>query len=152
MSRHTFSRWLPYAPEHMFAIVADVARYGEFVPLCEAARVWDEAQEGPVRSFRAELRIAYPKLRLREYFVSDVRADAGKLSVLAVSSEGAVKALENRWLFRPRRGGTDIQFALDFHMSSRMLQMVMNATFDYAMNKILNAFEQRARELAEKTA
>ena len=152
MSRHTFSRWLPYAPEHIFAIVADVARYGEFVPLCQGARVWDERREGAVRNFRAELRIAYPKLRLEEYFVSDVTADAGRLSVLAVSREGAVRELENRWLFTPRRGGTDIRFALDFHMSSRMLQMVMNATFDYAMNKILTAFEQRARALAEKPA
>ncbi len=147
MSRHTFSRWLPHAPEHLFAIVSDVAQYASFVPLCEAARVWDECAEGPVRKFRAELRIAYPRLGLREYFISDVTADAERLSVLAISREGAVRELENRWLFRPRRGGTDVRFALDFSMSSRMLQMVMNATFDYAMNRILNAFAERARQL-----
>ena len=148
MTRHRFTRWLPHPPEHLFAIVSDVAEYGRFVPLCEDARVWDVREEGPLKTFRAELRIAYPKLGLREYFVSDVTADADLLSVTAISREGAVRELENRWLFRPRRGGTDIIFTLDFQMSSRMLQMVMDTAFDYASRKILDAFERRARELA----
>ena len=152
MSKRTFSRWMPHAPEHVFAIVADVGQYGRFVPLCEAAKVWDEKASGPMRTFQAELRIAYPRLGLREHFISDVTADANRLFVRAVSREGAVKWLENRWSFHPSRGGTDILFELDFRMSSRMLHMVMNTAFDYAAGKILTAFEARARELdaAEK--
>ncbi len=149
MSRRVFSRWMPHAPEHVFAIVADVRQYGRFVPLCEGATVWDETAAGPVRRFRAELRIAYARLGLRERFVSDVTADAARLSVRAVSREGAVKWLENHWSFRPRRGGTDILFELDFRMSSRMLHMIMNAAFDHAAGRILSAFEARAQALAE---
>jgi len=152
MTRHRFVRWLPHPPEHLFGIVSDVAEYGRFVPLCERAEVWDVREEGPVRRFRAKLEIAYPKLGLREYFVSDVEADAEKLLVIARSREGAVKELENRWLFRPRRGGTDVHFSLEFRMASRLLQAVMDTAFDYAARKILKAFEQRADELARQQA
>ena len=148
MSTHRFVRWLPHPPDHLFAIVSDVAEYGRFVPLCEHAEVWDVRREGEVTHFRARLEIAYPKLRLREYFVSDVQADAARLEVIARSREGAVRELENRWLFRPRRGGTDVHFSLRFHMASRLLQVVMDGAFDYAARKILRAFERRAAELA----
>ncbi|MBA3837065.1 MAG: ubiquinone-binding protein, partial [Zymomonas sp.] len=32
MPRHSETRYLPYTPEQMFAMVADVARYPEFLP------------------------------------------------------------------------------------------------------------------------
>ncbi len=150
MTRQTFTRYLPHSPEHLFAIVSDVEEYGRFVPLCEGAEVWDVRREGAVTTFRARLDIAYPKLGLREFFISDVTADAERLTVIARSREGAVKELENRWLFRPRGEGADVRFILDYQMSSRMLHMVMNAAFDYACRKILNAFARRADELAVK--
>ncbi|MEM7636531.1 MAG: SRPBCC family protein, partial [Pseudomonadota bacterium] len=67
---HT-TRRIAFAPEHLLAIVADVASYPAFVPLCPGARVWDEKDLGNGRrSFRASLDIEYPKLRLKETFVS----------------------------------------------------------------------------------
>jgi len=148
MKTYRFTRWLPHAPEHLFAIVSDVREYGRFVPLCVGAQVWDVREEGQVRRFRARLEIAYPRLGLREHYVSDVEADAQRLLVIARSCEGAVKELENRWLFRPRRGGTDVIFALHFQMASRFLQLAMDAAFDYAARKIFDAFQKRADELA----
>jgi len=148
MKTHRFTRWLPYAPEHLFSVVSDVHEYGHFVPLCVGAKVWDVREEGAVKRFRARLEIAYPKLGLREYFTSDVTADAERLLVVAISREGAVRELENRWLFRPRRGGTDVIFALKFQMASRFLQLAMDTAFDYAARKIFDAFEKRAAELA----
>ncbi len=150
MRTHRFTRWLPYPPEHLFRVVSDVHDYGRFVPLCVGAEVWDVHEEGAVKRFRAKLEIAYPKLGLREYFTSDVVADAEKLLVVATSREGAVRELENRWLFRSRRGGADVVFALRFSMASRMLEMAMDAAFDYAAKKILDAFERRAAELARE--
>jgi len=152
MRTHRFTRWLPYPPEHLFRVVSDVQEYGRFVPLCTGAQVWDVREEGPVKRFRARLEIAYPKLGLREHFTSNVMADAEKLLVVATSREGGVRELENRWLFRPRRGGTDVIFALKFQMASRMLELAMDAAFDYAAKKILDAFERRAAELAQGQA
>ena len=147
MRTHRFTRWLPHSPEHLFSVISDVHEYGRFVPLCQHAEVWDVVEEGPVKRFRARLEIAYPKLGLREHFTSDVEADREKLMVVARSREGAVRELENRWLFRPRRGGADVIFSLRFQMASRFLQVAMDAAFDYAARKIFDAFARRAAEL-----
>ncbi len=147
MKTHRFTRWLPHSPEHLFSVISDVHEYGKFVPLCQRAEVWDVVEEGPVKRFRARLEIAYPKLGLHEYFTSDVVADREKLLVVAKSREGAVRELENRWLFRPRRGGADVIFSLKFQMASRFLQLAMDAAFDYAARKIFDAFARRAAEL-----
>ena len=152
MKTHRFTRWLPHSPEHLFSVISSVHEYGKFVPLCRHAEVWDVVEEGAVKRFRARLEIAYPKLGLREHFTSNVLADAARLLVVAQSSEGAVRDLENRWLFRPRRGGADVLFSLRFRMASRFLEAVMDAAFDYAAKKILDAFERRAAELARQDA
>ena len=141
---HT-TRRIAFAPEHLLAIVADVASYPAFLPLCTAARVWDEKDLGnDRRSFRASLDIEYPKLRLKETFVSEVVVDEKRLTIRAKSSEGPVKHIDNRWLFSVARGGCDIDFHLDYQMSSRLLQMAMGSVFDIAVRKIMTAFEERA--------
>ncbi len=145
------TRRVAFEPELLFSIVSDVARYDEFLPLCTASRVWDErADEQGRRCFRASLDIEYPKLRLKETFVSDVIVDEKRLTVRAVSNEGPVKHIDNRWLFTAARGGCDIDFHLEYEMASRMLQMAMGGVFDIALRKIMTAFEERARELADQ--
>ena len=144
------TRRVAFEPELLFSIVADVARYGEFVPLCTGAKVWDERMDGQGRRcFRASLDIAYPKLGLKETFVSDVVVDPERLTIRATSNEGPVKHIDNRWLFSVARGGCDIDFHLDYQMSSRLLQMAMAGVFDAAVRKIMTAFEERARHLSD---
>ena len=144
---HT-TRRVAFPPQHLLAIVADVASYPAFLPLCTGARVWDETDLGNGRrSFRASLDIEYPKLRLKETFVSDVVVDAKRLTIRATSHEGPVKHIDNRWLFSAARGGCDIDFHLDYEMSSRLLHMAMGSVFDIAVRKIMTAFEERAHVL-----
>ena len=101
------------------------------------------------RSFRASLDIEYPKLRLKETFVSDVVVDAKRLTIRATSSEGPVKHIDNRWLFTVARGGCDIDFHLDYEMASRLLQLAMGSVFEIAVRKVMAAFEERAHYLAK---
>ena len=144
---HT-TRRIAFAPQHLLAIVADVASYPEFLPLCTGARVWDEKDlDNGKRSFRASLDIEYPKLRLKETFVSDVIVDPQHLTIRATSNEGPVKHIDNRWLFSAARGGCDIDFHLDYQMSSRLLHLAMGSVFDVAVRKIMAAFEERAHVL-----
>ncbi len=144
---HT-TRRIAFAPQHLLAIVADVASYPEFLPLCTGARVWDEIDLGNGKnSFRASLDIEYPKLRLKETFVSDVVVDPQRLTIRATSNEGPVKHIDNRWLFSAARGGCDIDFHLDYQMSSRLLHLAMGSVFDVAVRKIMAAFEERAHAL-----
>jgi coenzyme Q-binding protein COQ10 len=144
---HT-SRRVGFPPEHLFAIVADVAQYPDFLPLCTGAKVWgrQEMEDGRFQ-FCASLDIEYPKLRLKEAFVSRVVADPRQLAIRATSNEGPVKHIDNRWLFTQAQGGCDIDFQLDYQMSSRLLHMAVGSVFDVAVRRIMTAFEERARQL-----
>ena len=48
-----------YSPEEMFALVTDVAKYPEFLPWCDSARVLEQDEHG----MTAEVGIAFSGLR-----------------------------------------------------------------------------------------
>lgn len=144
----TVARRMPFRPAGLFAIVADVEAYKEFLPLCDHSRVWNRnvADDG-VERFSAEISITYDKLAISERLRCDVVADPRAMTVTATSRTSPVKRLENRWTFEPVPEGTDVIFRLDYVMASRMLQLLLSGMFDYAMRKIMTAFEQRAKAL-----
>jgi coenzyme Q-binding protein COQ10 len=140
---------MPYVAEGVYGIIADVAAYPQFVPLCHGARLWDhKIQDGDREQFKAELLIIYPKLSLRERFVSEVTCNPKALTVRSISNRPPVKTLENRWRVVPAgEAGCDVQFYVDYEMSSRLLQMALKNAFDYAVRRIMTAFEERARQV-----
>jgi coenzyme Q-binding protein COQ10 len=154
MSEFSITRRLPFRAADLYAIAADVASYPRFVPLCADARVWDERSDADGRRyFRAAIDVAYPKLRLSETLTSDVTTDPVALAVRSVSRAAPAKFLDNRWLFHDLgpggTGGTEVDFYISYELRSWTLQLLVTGMFDYAVRKIINAFEARARELYE---
>lgn len=146
MSHARLVRWMPFEPQQLFGIVARVEDYSQFVPLCSRSRVWNRTSSANgVETFQAELTIEYPKLAIHETFTSGVVADPYKLTLIAASRDRPVKHLDCSWILHPAKGGTDIEMVLDYVMASRTLQFLLHGLFDYAMHKIMAAFEQRAR-------
>jgi coenzyme Q-binding protein COQ10 len=127
----------------MFALVADVERYPEFVPLCESLRVISRRQDGARDIVTAAMTVAY-KL-LRETFTSRVALDAPARRITVNYIDGPFRYLENVWTFRPvGEDACEVGFSLSYEFKSRMLQMVMGAAFDRAFRKFADAFEARA--------
>ena len=62
-------------------------------------------------------------------------------------SEGPFAFLENHWVFRPHELGCEIDFHVDFAFRSRLLQGAMEAVFHKAVQRMVGAFEDRARAL-----
>lgn len=152
MTQFAVTRRMAHSPDELYAIAADVAHYSAFVPLCTGSSEGAHVTDAQGREcFRGTLTIAYPKLALAETLHSQVMADPSRLMVRAVANDGPVKHLENRWAFRPDgQGGTQVEFSVDFTMSSRILHGVVTGLFDYAMRKIMGAFELRAETLYGK--
>ena len=149
MPHYQVTRRVPHRAADVYAIVCDVASYPEFVPLCADARIWNERTlpDGK-RQFDAELLIVYDKLGLRERFVSEVSCNPETLAVKALSNRPPVKHIDNRWRVVPVGDeACDIEFSIDYQMSSRMLQFALSNAFDYAVRKIMAAFEARADKL-----
>jgi coenzyme Q-binding protein COQ10 len=139
--RHTETRHLPYTPEQMFDLVADVARYGEFLPWVSAVRVRSDSATEMV----ADMVVGFKGIS--ERFTSKVgKQRPGKLHVDYL--EGPLKYLTNDWMFRPDgQGGTLVDFVVDFAFKSRLFEMLAGQVFDKALRKMIGAFEARAAAL-----
>lgn len=141
MPKHSETRRLPYTPEQMYDLVADVGRYGEFLPWVSAVRVRSNSETEMV----ADLIVGFKGLR--ETFssrVSKQRPDHIRVDYL----DGPLKHLNNDWKFRPDgEGGVLIDFCVDFQFKSRVFEMLAGQVFDRALRMMINAFEERAARL-----
>jgi coenzyme Q-binding protein COQ10 len=151
MPQFRTSRVLPFAPADLYAIAADVQFYPAFVPLCRSVRIWNAStSEDGSNVFTARIDIAYPKLALSESFESEVTCDPTALTVKSYSLKPPFRYLDSSWGFAPHRGGTKVMIAIDYELRSRMLQILMGASFDLVMSRVIAAFEMRAGELYGK--
>ena len=131
---------MPYRPEQLFELVADVGRYPEFLPWCVACRV----RKREADSITADLVIGFKMLR--ERFTSKVRLDrpGGKIHVTYI--EGPFRYLNNHWVFEPHPEGCLVDFYVDFEFRSRLLQKMFQPLFHEAVRRMVSAFEARAAE------
>ena len=141
MPRHTEKKHLPYTPEQLFDLVADVGRYEEFLPWVVAVRVRSSSATETV----ADLVVGFNAFK--ERFTSRVvkkRPD----TILVDYVEGPLKYLHNEWKFDPRTmAGPNVYFSVDFAFRSRIFEALAGQMFDRALRRMTNAFEERAAAL-----
>jgi len=149
MPKFNVTRPLPYAADQLYAIVADVASYKDFVPLVRRITISNrKTLEDGRDTFIAEMTVAYKKLGIEESTRSHVIADPAKRMVTAHSNEGAVKHLDTQWkIVSTGANSCEIDFTVDYALKSRSLQFLVSGMFDLVVRKIMNAFEERARKL-----
>ena len=141
MPRHTETRNLPYSPEQVFDLVADVKRYQEFLPWVAATRIRSDSETDMV----ADLVVGFRALK--ETFTSKVHKRRPR-EIEIDYVEGPLKYLHNEWRFDPAPdGGTEVHFSVDFAFRSRLFESLAGAMFDRALRRMTNAFEQRAAAL-----
>ena len=141
MPRHSETRHLPYTPEQVFDLVADVARYDEFLPWVVAVRIRSSSETETV----ADLVVGFSAFK--ERFTSRV-AKQRPDRIVVDYVEGPLKFLHNEWGFvRASDGGTNLHFSVDFAFRSRLFESLAGQMFDRALRRMTSAFEQRAAAL-----
>ena len=141
MPRHREHRRLPYSPAQLFTLVADVARYSEFLPWVSAVRVRSDSEAEMV----ADLVVGFKGLR--ETFTSRVHKQRPH-HIRVDYLDGPLKHLHNEWRFEPDgEGGTRLEFAVDFAFRSTIFEAIAGQMFDRAFRKMTDAFETRANAL-----
>ncbi len=145
MKRHEDCKILPYTPEQIYAMVADIEAYPEFLPWCRAARIRQSHTQEQVTNLQADLVIAFSAFR--EKFGSDVRLDPNALQIDVNYLDGPFRKLVNQWKFSPVPEGTKVEFFVEFEFKSKILQIAIGQVFDQAMRRIVHAFEERAKLL-----
>lgn len=147
MPHFTTRHMVQHSADDMFALVADVRAYPEFVPLCQSLRVRGESPLEASRSVVvADMTVAYKVFK--ETFTSRVELDPDKREILVTYLDGPFKKMENRWRFEETgEGRCVVEFFIDYEFRSRALASLMGAMFDRAFRKFSSAFEARADQL-----
>src|SRR5438128_396571 len=127
MPLHQETRVLPYTADQMYAVVADVAHYPDFLPWCQKLVVKERKKEHGIEIVLADMFIAYPPLR--EHYVSRVQLDPNKHTIEAAHIEGPFQKLDTRWRFVPLTHGCEVHFLIDFAFKSVVLSVVANVAF-----------------------
>jgi len=140
MPRHRETRLLPYTPEQLFDLVADVGRYQEFLPWVAATRVRSNNETEMV----ADLVVGFSALK--ETFTSRVHKERPR-DIDIDYIDGPLKYLHNRWTFTPAPEGTAVDFCVDFAFKNRIFEALAGKMFDTALRRMIGAFEARAAAL-----
>ncbi|RKF08200.1 type II toxin-antitoxin system RatA family toxin [Oceaniradius stylonematis] len=146
MPQFSSTRRVQHSADAMFALVADVERYPEFVPLCEALTVRSRREKAGRTLMIADMTVGYKAIR--ETFTSQVILKPSEREIDVSYVDGPFKYLSNVWRFADCGDGCcDVHFHIDYEFKSRMLGALMGAMFDRAFRKFSQAFEERADAL-----
>ena len=140
MPTHAEQRLLPYTPEQLFDLVADIERYPEFLPWCVGARVRERRDDFILGDLLIGWRMVRERFTSRVHLYRPDRIDVEY-------AEGPFKYLENHWKFIAQNAGTLIDFHVDFEFRSRVLTGVVETVFTEAVKRMVSAFEKRAGQL-----
>lgn len=141
MPRHLEKKIVPYTQTQLFDLVADVARYPEFLPWCHRATV----ERCDDHEMKAELVVGHRTIH--DSFTSRVTLRRPR-SIEVAYEAGPMAHLVNHWTFNPHPGGRcEIVFFLDFAFRSKLLGVMMDVFFDRAFVRMMQAFEARAAQL-----
>lgn len=140
------TRTVRHSPDAMFALVADMERYPEFVPLCEKLVIRSRFTQGDGGEVVvATMTVGYKVFR--ESFTSRVLLNRAERRIDVSYLDGPFRFLENRWNFVPAGEGCTIEFYLSYEFRSRALAAVMGAVFDQVYGRFVEAFEARANKI-----
>ncbi|KQI69618.1 coenzyme Q-binding protein COQ10 [Loktanella sp. DSM 29012] len=145
MPVHDETRVLPYTPQQMFDLVADVESYPKFLPWTAAARLRDRTTFDDRVEILADLVVSFKVFR--ETFGSRVTLWPAQKAIDTQYIDGPFKHLNSRWEFSDAPEGCKVHFHVDFEFKNRLLQGAAGMFFNQAMQTIVKAFERRAAAL-----
>ncbi|HVW56437.1 MAG TPA: type II toxin-antitoxin system RatA family toxin [Rhizobiaceae bacterium] len=146
MPKFETTRHVAHSPERMFALVADIEKYPQFLPMCEALSVRTRKERDGVTVLIADMSVGYKAIR--ETFTSQVvlKPDENVIDVRYL--DGPFRYLQNKWNFLPANdGGCEVHFFIEYEFKNRILGAMMGAMFDRAFRMFSGAFEKRANEI-----
>ncbi|MDS9467497.1 type II toxin-antitoxin system RatA family toxin [Paracoccus sp. MBLB3053] len=147
MPHHSDSRVMPYSADQMYALVADVESYPQFLPWNSAARIRSRTP-GPEGSEVIEADLVISFKVFRERFGSRVTLWPDHRRIDTEYLDGPFKYLKSGWNFDEMpEGGCRVEFFVDFEFRNAILGKVIGVVFHEAMVRIVRAFEDRARAL-----
>lgn len=134
-----------YPLDLIYQLIIDVEKYPEFLPWCNKANILEKK----TKYFIADLVITFKVITESYCSRVDLKAPKGGYAEINVSLiSGPFKTLRNRWTLKKLKNNqTEIEFFIDFEFKSSLLDKLISLMFYKACEKMLTAFEDRAKFL-----
>jgi coenzyme Q-binding protein COQ10 len=145
MPRASVKRLIECDKYKLIDLVLDIEKYPFFVPYCIDAKVYEKKNTTEFTSIIADLTIG--KGPFKDTYKSDVKFNKKKNSIYVTNIDGPLKHLNNKWTFEDHKEGTEIYFDVDFEIKNKFLNILMATSFQYGLDKIADAFQDRANKL-----
>ena len=149
MPKASVKKLIQCKKEQLIDLVLDIEKYPEFVPFCVDAKVYEKKDKGNLLLIVADLTIG--KGPFKDTYKSDVKYNKKEDSIFVTNHDGPLKHLENTWLFKEKSNITEVSFKVDFELKNEFLNIVMTKSFQFALDKIAEAFQKRAEDLFKNT-
>ena len=149
MPKASVKRSIECKKEQLIDLVLDIEKYPTFVPFCVEARVFEKKEKDELMLIVADLTIG--KGPFKDTYKSDVRFNKKKDYIYVTNLDGPLKYLENKWYFKEKNKITEVSFEVNFELKNDFLNIIMTKSFQFALNKIADAFQKRAEDLFNKT-
>ena len=142
MPKASVKRLIECNKEQLVDLVLDIESYPKFIPYCLDAKIYEKKEEKNLILIIADLTIG--KGPFKATYKSDVRFNKDTDTILVTNIEGPLKHLDNKWFFHEKDRSTEISFDIDFEIENKFLNIVMSKSFQFGLDKIADAFQERA--------
>ena len=148
MPKASVKKLIECKKEQLIDIVLDIEKYPAFVPFCIDSKIYEKKEKGNLLLIVADLIIG--KGPFKDTYKSDIKFNKKEDSIYVTNLDGPLNHLENKWRFKEKNNITEISFEVDFELKNEFLNIVMTKSFQFALDKIAEAFQKRAEELFNK--
>tara|TARA_B100000676_G_scaffold216433_1_gene213075 strand:+ start:131 stop:568 length:438 start_codon:yes stop_codon:yes gene_type:complete len=145
MPKASVTRHIARDKQTLIDFVLDIEKYPEFIPFCIDSKVYERNDYEHEIKIIADLTIG--KRPFIDTYKSDVRYDKKNDSIHVTNIDGPLKHLENNWKFVEKDNLTEVKFDVDFEIRNKFLNLIMEKSFQFGLNKIADAFQKRAEEI-----
>ena len=144
MPKASVTRHIKRDKQKLIDFVLDIEKYPQFIPFCIDSKVYETKDQVNEIKIIADLTIG--KRPFVDTYKSDVRYDKKNDSIHVTNIDGPLKHLENNWKFIQKDKLTEVQFDVDFEIKNKFLNLIMEKSFQFGLNKIADAFQKRAEK------
>ena len=145
MPKASVKRIIDKKKDKLIEFVLDIEKYPEFIPFCLGSKVYERKEKGNKILIIADLTIG--KGPFNDTYKSDVRFDKKNDTIHVTTIEGPLTHLENNWKFVEKSNMTEVYFDVDFEIKNKFLNMLMEKSFEFGLNRIADAFQKRAETI-----
>jgi coenzyme Q-binding protein COQ10 len=149
MPKASVKRSIECKKEQLIDLVLDIEKYPFFVPFCLDSKIYERKEKGDLLLIVADLTIG--KGPLKDTYKSDIKFNKKEDLIYVTNLDGPLKHLENKWYFKEENNFTEVSFDVDFELKNNFLNIIITKSFQFGLDKIIDAFQKRADELFSKT-